>query len=234
SVLARNFMLGEGSGRFNARMDADYVALPERFALQVAALHEDPSLVLVGGQIELIDAAGRRIGPLGQPLTHREIDGYHLRGHTSVCHPMAMFRREAVEQVGGYREEYMCAEDLDLWLRLAEVGRLRNLPQNVLQYRVHDASVSSQRQAEQADAARRACEAAWQRRGVEGQYQCEFANERATAGRSASYACSRKYGWMAWQHGHRATAHVYALKSLGQRPLSPASWRLAYCAALKP
>jgi glycosyltransferase involved in cell wall biosynthesis len=232
-VSALNFMLGEAKTGLIARMDADDVAMPGRFEVQVAALAEDPGLVLVGGQIELIDADSRRLGVLAQPLSHEEIDEFHLRGHTSVCHPMAMFRRDAVLRVGGYREELILAEDLDLWLRLAEVGRLRNLPEVVLQYRVHDQSVSSQRQAAQADAARRGCAEAWRRRGVEGRYRCEFHNERATAGPEGRFNTSLKYGWMAWKQGHIATARHYAGRALRLRPFDERSLRLAACVMLK-
>jgi len=230
---ALNFMLGEARAELVARMDADDVAMPGRFERQVEAFAENADLVLVGGQIELIDAESRRIGVLAQPMTHEEIDEFHLSGHTSVCHPMAMYRRDPVLRVGGYREELVLAEDLDLWLRLAEVGRLRNLPEVVLHYRVHDQSVSSQRQSAQADAARRGCAEAWRRRGVEGRYHCEFFNERATAGPDARFSTSLKYGWMAWKHGYRATARHYAGQAIRLRPFDERSLRLAACVMLK-
>lgn len=231
-VASLNLMLGEARGQLIARMDADDVAMPERFTLQVGAFAEDTSLVLAGGQIELIDAESRRIGVLSQSLTHEEIDGFHLRGHTSVCHPAAMFRRDPVLRLCGYGEAFMCAEDLDLWLRVGEIGRLKNLPQVVLQYRIHDKSVSSQRQAEQVDAGRRACEAAWSRRGLFDQ-RFEFSNERATAGEDSRFNVSVKYGWMAWKHGNRSTWRHYAMQAVRQRPTDPDAWRLLLAGALR-
>lgn len=232
-VPALNFMLREARADLVARMDADDVAMPERFALQVASFAHDPNLVLVGGQIELIDKVSRRIGLLGQPLTHEEIDDCHLRGHTSVCHPTAMFRRGAVTDLGGYREKFMLAEDLDLWLRLAEVGELRNLPELVLQYRVHDQSVSSKRQAAQADVSFKVCAETWRRRDVEGKYRCEFSNERGTTGAEARLNTLLKYGWMAWKHGHRSTWRHYAMQAVRQRPTDPDAWQLLVAGALR-
>jgi hypothetical protein len=50
-------------------------------------------------------------------------------------------RRDAVQKVGRYREQFKTSQDLDLWLRLAEVGRLANLPEILLKYRYHPESV---------------------------------------------------------------------------------------------
>jgi hypothetical protein len=57
-----------------------------------------------------------------------------------------MMRRAAVAAVGGYHAEFEPAEDLDLWLRLGEVGRLVNLPEVLMKYRQHVASFSEQYQ----------------------------------------------------------------------------------------
>jgi hypothetical protein len=53
-----------------------------------------------------------------------------------MCHPAVMLRRTAALAAGGYRD-YPHAEDLDLWLRLAEIGRLANLSYPAISYRVH-------------------------------------------------------------------------------------------------
>ena len=79
-----------------------------------------------------------------------------------------MFRKTAVMNVGGYRSEFAFGEDLDLFLRLAEVGKIANLPEILLQYRMHPKSVSEANGLLQRDAMRRACKDAWRRRGIEG------------------------------------------------------------------
>src|SRR5439155_3331867 len=57
-----------------ARMDADDVARPERFAVQVAEMDGDPSLGLIGGQIRVIGRAGEPAAKFGWglPLTNDE------------------------------------------------------------------------------------------------------------------------------------------------------------------
>jgi hypothetical protein len=53
-----------------------------------------------------------------------------------------MMRREAVARIGGYWT-HGPAEDWDLFLRLAEVGRLANLPEVVLDYRFHETGINA-------------------------------------------------------------------------------------------
>jgi hypothetical protein len=59
-----------------------------------------------------------------------------------MIHPTVMVRRSALEAVGGYRSRYQWIEDLDLYLRLSDVGRLANLPGVHLEYRQHLKSVN--------------------------------------------------------------------------------------------
>src|SRR5205814_1803423 len=119
----------------------------DRFEKQIAYLRSNPDCVLLGSRVELIDPLGLRIA-LGDymRLAHDEIDQQLLAGKGgAVVHPAAMMRLDAVRRVGGYREEYNNSEDLDLFLRLVEVGRAANLPDVLLKYRRHLESVSHQK-----------------------------------------------------------------------------------------
>ena len=58
-----------------------------------------------------------------------------------------MMRTDAVRLVGGTRE-FKTSEDHDLYLRLAEIGRLANLPETLVHYRMHLASNVHNRDAE--------------------------------------------------------------------------------------
>jgi glycosyltransferase involved in cell wall biosynthesis len=150
-----------------ARMDADDVALPHRFEKQVAYLRQHPFCVVVGTDAMQVDAAGWPIGRLRVPLTHEEIEASLLEGlGEALCHPAAMFRRDALMSVGGYCKDCEPAEDVDLYLRLAEVGRLANLPDVLLRYRRHFASVTATCQTTHGEALRRGLQAAYRRRGL--------------------------------------------------------------------
>lgn len=145
--------------------------MPDRFRSQVAFLNSFPDHVLVGAWVETVNAAGLPIGILRCPTSHEEIDQDHLSGHTSIRHPTAMVRRSAVMSAGCYRSEFIYAEDLDLFLRLAELGKLANLPEIMLQYRLHAGSVSEAKGQVQQAATQSACESAWRRRGIERRFE---------------------------------------------------------------
>ena len=70
-------------------------------------------------------------------------------------------------EAGGYRPEAEPAEDVDLYLRLAERGRLANLPLTLLESRQHASRVSSRRAGEQRQQINRVLADAYLRRGLE-------------------------------------------------------------------
>ena len=59
--VALNEGLAMANGRYIARMDADDISLPQRFALQLEYLKTHEKLVCIGGSFLLIDAAGRML-----------------------------------------------------------------------------------------------------------------------------------------------------------------------------
>jgi len=232
-VAALNEMLHLARGEYLARMDADDIALPQRFEWQVEFLQHHPEVVCVGGAHEIIDEAGRLITCWQLLQTDAEIQTAALAGHGSICHPCAMMRRTALLAVGGYNSDLMPAEDLDLWLRLGELGKLANLRQPVLKYRVHSQSVSEKHCDRQRQQARKACEQAWQRRGIEGTFE---AGDRWRPGkdRPSRHHFMLQYGWWAFNSRQRQTAILYALRAISALPLKSDGWKLLICALLKP
>jgi glycosyltransferase involved in cell wall biosynthesis len=138
-TLNRGF--AEARGAFLARMDGDDQTVAGRFATQAAYLRSHPDVVLVGGQIErLVD--GRTESASRFPTSHDEIVSGLLAGRHVLTHPSVMIRKSAIERVGGYWEHGV-SEDWDLFLRLAEHGRLANVDDIVLRYRFHDGGINA-------------------------------------------------------------------------------------------
>ncbi|MGN6725846.1 MAG: glycosyltransferase family 2 protein [Tepidisphaeraceae bacterium] len=223
-VRALNEAAEHASGTYVARMDGDDIALPERFARQVAYLDAHPEAVIVGTSYDLIDHRGRRLRTQHQPTDDAALQRDCLAGTTPLCHPTTMFRRSSFEQAGRYDEAFYPAEDLNLWLRLGEIGQLACLPDVLLRYRLHAGSVSETKQTQQVAAARRACEAAGARRGVSIDFKAGAGWREI--GKSARLNQTMKYGWWAFESGERATAHAYGWSAVRQCPWSAKAWRL--------
>ena len=137
-VQALNEGLALARGELVARMDADDIAMPERLARQVEYLAEHPECVMVGSRVLVIDPDGMPLTIMGDALTHEQIvDGFLAGRGQLVYHPAVMYRKRVVLDIGAYRDIFDEAEDLDLFLRLAEVGRIVNIEEPLLKYREH-------------------------------------------------------------------------------------------------
>jgi glycosyltransferase involved in cell wall biosynthesis len=150
-----------------ASMDADDLAFPERLARQRAHLNQAPDVVLLGSAVVVIDPAGRRVRRMPRPLEHDRITAALLRGDGgALIHPAVLLRADACRRVGAYRLAAQFTEDLDLFLRLAEVGRAANLAEPLLYYRMHPTSVNFTRRQNKRAVKEWVLRDAYQRRGL--------------------------------------------------------------------
>ena len=122
-----------------ARMDADDVWLPGRWAAQHAAM-KDTSLAAVGGRVEIFGD-----GPMRDGMRHYQVwldslttpdEIYRDRYVESpLVHPATLIRKSALDSVGGWREGDF-PEDYALWLAFLEHGfRLGSVREPVLRWR---------------------------------------------------------------------------------------------------
>lgn len=150
-VPSLNTLIANAKGRFFARMDADDISAPHRFARQRAFLEEYPDYGVVGSWAEDMDELGRPRSGKGpeHPTNHDDFVAAIARGGRLLCHPAAMMRRDVLESVGGYRPAFRHCEDYDLWLRLAAVTKLCSLPERLIRYRYSETQVSNRHLVEQ-------------------------------------------------------------------------------------
>ena len=223
-VTALNEGLAEAHGTFIARMDGDDVAMPERFAHQVRFLNQHPKIVALGCRCLTVDEDDDPFTILGLGTTHEEIEGTLLEAlGSSIVHSSAMFRRNALVALGGYHAEFGLAEDLDLYLRLAEIGRLANLPDVMMKVRRWPESSTALATAEaHFQTKQRIVNEALRRRGIHDRlYGAEQFN-----GYSSLVDLHRYKTGTALTFGYRATARKYVWRALRLAPWRVTSWSL--------
>ncbi len=142
-VSALNEGIARARSNLIARMDADDVSMPERLELQHSRMQAEPQLAVLGSFTRLMDKAGVVFRLNDYPVTENETARFLERG-CPIAHPTAMMRREVVLMAGGYRKAFSHCEDYDLWLRINELGYgIANIPQPLLNYRMHGGNVSA-------------------------------------------------------------------------------------------
>jgi glycosyltransferase involved in cell wall biosynthesis len=212
--------LTQARGIYIARMDADDISYPERFERQIAYLESHPECVAVGTAVDEIDPDGRPIRPLDIRPGHEEIESRLLQGDGgAVIHASALYRADALRGVGGYSDGLDGGEDIDLHLRLAESGRLANLPDRLFLYRKNLASVTFSKRIDVRRNQTTAIRTALQRRGLDPKLAPEH-----PPGTSRLDIIWAIWANQALDAGYRDTARHYAMKAFCAAPLR--NWRL--------
>lgn len=222
---SRNRALDEATGEYVAIMDADDIAHEDRFAEQVEFLQRRKDVVCVGTNHDLIDAKGRMITSLQLPESNEEIQKKILAGHGAICNPTAMIRRELLVNIGGYDTDIKSAEDLDVWLKLGERGKLWNIQKPLLKYRIHNNSESASHATRQRESALKACKNAWERRGIDGYFEASDAWRPGESSESR-YLFNMKYAWWSYNSSSYGAARYFAWESIKAKPSGLKAWNL--------
>ena len=126
-------------GEFIARMDADDLCHPERLTRQHDVLARNTDVVAVSSRSRRINEHGEPTGDINLPFG--EDIRRELLLQNAVPHSSLMTRRSSLADVGGYPATTQM-EDYLLLLRLAQRGKITQLPERLIDYRVHDGQMS--------------------------------------------------------------------------------------------
>lgn len=148
-TAALNQLLEEARTPWLARMDADDVSYPARIGKlqEASAAHPEAGLIYSLAEYHPRErCAGRFRCSRGSPHELRSLvkRGYLL----SFCHSSVLLNVEKVRAAGGYRADIR-AEDADLWWRMAQRFEIHCIPEVLVGFRQHAASLSAEDTAKQ-------------------------------------------------------------------------------------
>jgi glycosyltransferase involved in cell wall biosynthesis len=142
---ALNLGLDAARGVYVARHDADDESLPVRFECQVATLESCADIDVVATVADYMDASGNAIADEWVKTVRREQDvaltpeaiATLMPLTCCVTHGSIMARADVIRSAGGYRAEFIPADDYDLWLRLLPRHRFVKIAAPLYRYRIH-------------------------------------------------------------------------------------------------
>jgi hypothetical protein len=124
-------------------MDSDDVMSSDRIQTQMNFMQNNPTVPCCGSNVQFITQNG-----LGEKTNHSQWMNWNdykkTKSQWIMNHPTLCFRKSAVLNVGSYNIETNSAfEDLELELRLLKhYGVLYNIPEVLLNYRIHEDQVT--------------------------------------------------------------------------------------------
>lgn len=226
-VATRNELLGLAKGRYFAIMDSDDISYPNRLQEQLNFLENNKGYAIVGCQDLLVDPEGCPIMVINNIFDHDKIDAANLRTDNFQTLNAYMAVTELVRDAGGYRSEVVYAEDRDLFLRLAEIGKVSVLPDVLYKYRQHYQSVCAEKSHEIDISVTAVINDAIDRRGLD--IPPNIQNNPSDKRRMEKEDFYLTWAWFAFQNQNYKTANKYAIKLLLATPFSIPVWNLIYC-----
>ncbi|MDE6859042.1 MAG: glycosyltransferase [Duncaniella sp.] len=132
---ALNIGLNHCSYDLVARMDTDDISKPNRFERQIDYMVNHPEIAVCGSWIEEFeDSTDNVLSVKKVPQTHEEISRY-IKSRNPLNHPSVIFRKSAVQSVGGYKH-FPLFEDWYLWARMfANGAQFANIQESLLYFR---------------------------------------------------------------------------------------------------
>jgi glycosyltransferase involved in cell wall biosynthesis len=141
-AAALNTGLKYANAPYIARFDADDVCYPRRLETQLQFLQNNPDYILVGSDVEYILENGDFLFNFKCIAhTHEQIVK-KLYFYCPFVHPAVMYKRESICNAGGYPANAHNFEDYLLWTKLANAGKLFNLSEPLIKYRLNSTSVT--------------------------------------------------------------------------------------------
>lgn len=144
-VSALNTGFNESRNSWVARYDVDDTYPMHRISTQRRLISDDVSVIFADYKMHLEN--GFNMGLFPSPVTDFASRVSLLRSQ-QTAHSVALVNREHFFLAGGYLREDFPAEDLGLWIRISQFGKILSVPETLMKYRLSNSSTSGARQVE--------------------------------------------------------------------------------------
>lgn len=137
---ASNTGLAEATGDFVVLLDHDDLLQPEALSWFAAEIAEHPNLKMIYSDEDTLSESGKRYNPHLKPDYNPDL----FLAHNTITH-LAAFRRDRLTSMGGFRHQFVGAQDYDLMLRYLEgvkTEEVRHIPLVLYHWRSLEASTS--------------------------------------------------------------------------------------------
>ncbi|MDR2801493.1 MAG: glycosyltransferase [Desulfovibrio sp.] len=213
---ALNLALGLVETKLTAVMDADDLSARNRLERQTEFLRLHPEVVLLGSDVDYIDAQGRVVREERFPTTHESLRD-HFPLYNPFAHSACMYRTGAARAAGGYDSSFVYAQDMALWIAMLRGGgQAASLGEKLALIRKHGGQATQN--------AGMAGE-----RAVDNLRLCEAMLGLPGLGGSARQAALLRFACARYVLGEKKSALTQALAAVAEAPLhfflNPLLWR---------
>lgn len=134
-----NIALSHAKGKYVVRIDGDDIAYPNRLEKQVEYMEKNPDIVLSGSWMRVF---GKREG-IWKNVIGEDILKINLIFNAIIFHPTFIIRKNILDKYKIlYNESLAFAQDYDLEYQISKYGKVANIPDLLVKYRIHDKQVS--------------------------------------------------------------------------------------------
>lgn len=131
-------------GKYIIRMDADDISLKNRFQKQITFMDNNPEILVSGGNIEQFGRNSKIVN--FQTASDDIFQNFIIPSplYTPLAHPAVIIRATVFKDLNlKYDEKFLVAQDYRLWGQVLKVGKIANISDVILKYRISDSQASA-------------------------------------------------------------------------------------------
>lgn len=143
-----NKAINIAGGEYIARQDSDDISLLQRLEKQVVFLEGHPEIKILGTCGYAVNNDRKILRKENLPLSSKKIKKSVIKRNPFI-HTSVMIKKEIIDKIGGYNEDFKVIQDYELWFRILRIAEGKNLPLFLVEKRYQPEMVSFKKNKEQ-------------------------------------------------------------------------------------